>query len=165
MTKFAQQCKAESCALLENDAANVVGTALRELLASQVRSSALATIFKISALPAFSPDVLRLREIPARYSLPSAIFAQASGPLYFALEPTTMDDEMVAMLTHISSEVVSNAAAHHGQACIVFCPPELKRATNVWGPAAAPDAAMMRRVKSAFDPQNIFAPGRFVSGI
>lgn len=165
LTKFAQQCKAESYALLENDAARVRGTALREWLASQVRASAAATIFKISTLPSFPADVLRLSEIAARYSMPSSIFAQASGPLYFALEPPAMNDETVAMLTHISSEVFSYAAAHHGHACIPFCPPELKRATNVWGSAAAADADMMRRVKTAFDPQNIFAPGRFVSGI
>jgi FAD/FMN-containing dehydrogenase len=35
---------------------------------------------------------------------------------------------------------------------------------NVWGPARN-DAALMRLVKNAFDPENVFAPGRFVAGI
>jgi FAD/FMN-containing dehydrogenase len=35
---------------------------------------------------------------------------------------------------------------------------------NIWGPIKN-DAAFMRRVKNAFDPENIFAPGRFVAGI
>ena len=35
---------------------------------------------------------------------------------------------------------------------------------NVWGPNRA-YLGMMQRVKHSFDPQNIFAPGRFVGGI
>ena len=56
------------------------------------------------------------------------------------------------------------AASHDGQASILFCPAEVKRIVNVWG-SARKDAELMRRVKTAFDPQNIFAPGRFVAGI
>ena len=164
LTKYAQQCKAESYFLLENDAAKILSTALRELLATVVRSSRYATIFKITTLPTFSADIVRLRELAAQFSIPCSLVGQASGPLYFALEPPTMDKEIIATLTQISSEVFDYTAAHRGQASILFCPLELKRVANVWG-LAAPDAGMMGRVKNAFDPQNIFAPGRFVSGI
>jgi FAD/FMN-containing dehydrogenase len=164
LSNFAQRCKAENYLLLEDDAARALSTSLRELLATVARSSAFATIFSISTLPAVPADILHLRELAARFSIPSSLFAQASGPLYFALEPATLDDETIAALTRISCEVFGYASAHHGHASILFCPVELKRTTNVWGPAA-PDAALMRRVKNAFDPQNIFAPGRFVSEI
>jgi glycolate oxidase FAD binding subunit len=164
LAQYAQQCKAEEYFLLEDHAAKTLSTALRELLATAVRSSVLATIFKISALPAFPVDILRLRDLAAQFAIACSLFAQASGPIYFALEPPTVNDETIATLARISSEVFEYAVAHQGQACLLFCPVELKRAVNVWGPAAA-DAAMMRRVKNAFDPQNVFAPGRFVSGI
>jgi FAD/FMN-containing dehydrogenase len=75
-----------------------------------------------------------------------------------------MNEEIIATLTQISSEVFEYAAAHHGQACILFCPVELKRMANVWS-SVTPDAGLMRRVKNAFDPQNVFAPGRFAAGI
>ena len=164
LTKYAQQCRAERYFLLEADAAKTLSAALRELLTTVVRSSEHATVFKITTLPAFSVDILRLRELAAQYSMPSSIFASAAGPLYFALEPPPLKDETIATLAQISSEVLEYAARHQGQACILFCPPELKRLANVWG-SATPDAGIMRRVKNAFDPQNIFAPGRFVSGI
>ena len=163
LTKHAQQCKAKSYFLLEEAAPKTSGAALRELLANHARSSTLATIFRISTLPVFPADVLRLGELATQFSVPCSVFAQASGPLYFALEPAAMNDETIAALTQIFSQVCEYAAAHRGQACILFCPLELKWAVNVWGPA--PNAGMMRRIKSAFDPQNIFAPGRFVSGI
>ncbi len=164
LTKFAQECKAESYFLREDDAARALGASLRELLANLARSSAIATIFRISALPAFTADVFRLRELAARFSIPSSLFVQASGPLYFALEPSNSDEETVTALTHISSKVFNYAASRNGHACILFCPVELKHTASVWGPAA-PDAGLLRRVKDAFDPQNIFAPGRFVSGV
>lgn len=164
LTQYARQCRAESHFLLEGDASKTLSAALRELLATTVRSFEHATIFRITTLPAFSADILRIRELAAKSSMPSSIFAHASGPLYFALEPPTLNDETIAALTQISAKVFDYAAAQHGQASILFCPLELKRAVNVWGPAAL-DTAMMRRIKNAFDPQNIFAPGRFVSGI
>ncbi|HZC66537.1 MAG TPA: FAD-linked oxidase C-terminal domain-containing protein, partial [Candidatus Dormibacteraeota bacterium] len=44
---------------------------------------------------------------------------------------------------------------------ILFAPTQLKRELNVLGPARA-DHTAMRKLKSAFDPQNIFAPGRLL---
>jgi FAD/FMN-containing dehydrogenase len=40
----------------------------------------------------------------------------------------------------------------------------LKQGINAWGAKRA-DFPLMQRVKQAFDPHNIFAPGRFVGGI
>jgi glycolate oxidase FAD binding subunit len=46
-----------------------------------------------------------------------------------------------------------------------WCPAELKRmGVDPWGPGRD-DLALMRRVKNAFDPQNVLAPGRFAGGI
>jgi FAD/FMN-containing dehydrogenase len=47
---------------------------------------------------------------------------------------------------------------------MLHAPLWLKGLINVWG-AKRPDFQLMQRVKQAFDPQNIFAPGRFVGGI
>jgi glycolate oxidase FAD binding subunit len=164
LTRCAQECSAAGFNVLENDAARTLSGALRELLATVVRSNRHATIFEITNLPTFSADVVHLRERAARFSIPASVFGQAPGPLYFALEPSNSDEETVAALAQISSAVFEYAAAHRGQARILFCPIELKRAVNVWGPAPG-DAGLMRRIKNAFDAQNIFAPGRYVAGI
>jgi glycolate dehydrogenase FAD-binding subunit len=42
--------------------------------------------------------------------------------------------------------------------------PEVKAVVDVWG-AAASGGPLMRRIKAAFDPAGVFAPGRFVGGI
>jgi glycolate dehydrogenase FAD-binding subunit len=55
-------------------------------------------------------------------------------------------------------------AACGGSLVLSKAPPELKRATDAWGPAG--DALeLMRRVKERFDPDRRLSPGRFVGGI
>ncbi|MDP9339274.1 MAG: FAD-binding oxidoreductase [Acidobacteriota bacterium] len=164
LTMHAQRCPTAGHSLLEDDEARKLSARLREQVANVMQSTPFATIFKISTLPTFSADIVRLRELAERHSITSVVFANSSGPLYFVLEPSTLNDETVAALVEISSGVFGYAATHQGQASIMFCPAELKRLVNVWGLSRG-DASMMWRVKNAFDPQNIFAPGRFVSGI
>jgi glycolate oxidase FAD binding subunit len=164
LIRYAEQSGAASHYLLEKSAAELLGSGLRELPKLLSRRSPAATIFKIDILPAFSADTLRLRELANRLTTPCAFFATLPGPLYFALEPKALDDGTIAALAQIASGVFEYAASHNGQASILFCPPELKRVVNVWS-VARKDAELMRRVKTAFDPQNVFAPGRFVSGI
>jgi hypothetical protein len=67
-------------------------------------------------------------------------------------------------MANIASGVFEYAAANNGSASILFCPTPLKRVVDIWGPTRN-DAALMRRVKNAFDAEDIFAPGRFVAGI
>jgi glycolate oxidase FAD binding subunit len=164
LVQYAEQSGAASCHLLDKSTSESLGSALRELPSVLSRSSPAATIFKIDMLPAFPADIQRLREPANRLAIPCAIFANLPGPLYLALEPKTLDDGSIAALAHIAAGVFEYAASHDGQASILFCPPQLKRAVNVWGPARK-DAELMRGVKTAFDPQNIFAPGRFVASI
>lgn len=57
--------------------------------------------------------------------------------------------------------VAANSGAH---ASIPWCPLELKRQLSVWGPPRE-DFILQQRLKRAFDPHNIFAPGRFVGGL
>jgi FAD/FMN-containing dehydrogenase len=78
--------------------------------------------------------------------------------------PNDLDDKTIGSLAHIASDVFQYAAAHNGVASILFCPTLLKRVVNIWGPTRN-DAVLMRRVKKAFDPQNILAPGRFVTDV
>jgi glycolate oxidase FAD binding subunit len=164
LVRCAKQSGAAGCHLLEKSAGESLGGGLRELLSLVSRSGPAATIFRIDLLPAFPADILRLRELADRLAIPCAIFANLPGPLYFALEPKALDHGSIATLAQIASGVFEYAASHNGQVSIVFCPAELKRLVNVWGPVRK-DAELMRRVKTAFDPQNIFAPGRFVAGI
>ena len=164
LVQYAQQCGASNYHLLEKSDDKSLGGALRELHNLLARSGPAATIFRINILPTFPPDVTNLRTLAQRFSLPCCVFANSSGPLYFALQPNDLDAKTIAALAQIASSVFEYAASKDGQASILFCPRELKEQVNVWGDPRS-DAHLMRRVKNAFDPQNIFAPGRFVTAI
>jgi glycolate oxidase FAD binding subunit len=164
LVQYAEQAGSAGYRLLDKSTSELLGSALRELPGLLRRKSPAATIFKIDMLPAFPADNQQLRELAVRRAIPCAIFANLPGPLYFTLEPNVLDDGSIAALAQIAAGVFEYAAAHNGQASILSCPLQLKRVRNVWCPATK-DAELMRRVKTAFDPQNIFAPGRFVSGI
>jgi len=164
LAQHAQQCGASSYYLLEESDDKRLGGALRELLNLLCWSGPAATMFRINVLPTVPPDIINLRTLAQRFSLPCCIFANSSGPLYFALTPNDNDDKTIAALAQIASGVFEYAASKNGQASILFCPRELKAQVNVWGHPRS-DTHLMRRVKNAFDPQNIFAPGRFVTAI
>jgi glycolate oxidase FAD binding subunit len=164
LVQYAQKCAASSYYLLGESDQKSLRVGLRELVKLLSRSAPTATIFNINAFPGFTPDVINLHALAQRFSISCCIFASSSGPLYFALQPDNLKDETIGALAHISSGVFEYAAEHHGSASILFCPVALKRVVNIWGPARN-DSALMRRVKNAFDPENVFAPGRFVAGI
>jgi len=46
----------------------------------------------------------------------------------------------------------------------LHAPLGLKQKVSVWG-AAPGDFSIMKKVKQAFDPDAIFAPGRYVGGL
>jgi glycolate oxidase FAD binding subunit len=164
LVQYTQQCGASNYHLVEKFEEKSLRLGPRELVKLLSGSGGAATIFKINILPTFGPDVSNLSALAARFSIPCCIFARSSGPLYFALQPDDLGDKTIGSLEHIASGVFEYAAAHNGSAAILFCPTALKRNVNVWGPTRN-DAVLMRRVKNAFDPENIFAPGRFVAGI
>lgn len=164
MTNYAEQSGASKYVLVDETSAKFLRAGLREMVRVFRESTPAATIFRISTLPVLPADILRLRAIAESRSIPCTFAANAAGPLYFVLQPATANEDTLPALTGIAGEVCQFAAAHGGQSCILFCPTELKRQLNVWG-SAAKDAPLMRRVKTAFDPHNIFAPGRFVANI
>jgi glycolate oxidase FAD binding subunit len=149
-----------------------------------LEASPLAAIFRISLLPGrLAPLLGGLRILGEQASLPHAFFARACGVLYFALLPAADDAATRYRLAEAASAVFSKCAEENASASLPWCPTQCKKEVNVWGldsamsasnrnqagrrfPPLAPasaraDLALMRRLKSAFDPQNLFAPGRF----
>ena len=150
-------------------------------------ASPFATIFKITQLPQKLPDLFAtLRAIADQAHIPHALFARAVGVTYFALLPAdpsihlaqaqlqaALDPRDVAQmlqaehqqifntLRDLSAKIFRVCAEKTARAQIVFAPSQVKRELRILGPDR-PDAPSMRRLKSAFDPQNIFAPGRLL---
>ena len=80
--------------------------------------------------------------------------------------PPALDDSTLAQLAQTATELIhaSSSSDIGGRPMIEWCPMELKRQVNVWGPVRD-DLVLMQRVKKAFDPQGTLAPGRFMGGI
>ncbi|HKW65266.1 MAG TPA: FAD-binding oxidoreductase [Candidatus Acidoferrum sp.] len=128
-----------------------------------LEASPSVAIFKISTLPTRLPPILQqLSALADESSLEHAFLARACGVLYFALLPNPGDPASLQRLTVSASRVFSFCASENASASLPWCPIALKRSVIVGG-LPQPDFALMRRIKSAFDPQNIFSPGRFVS--
>jgi FAD/FMN-containing dehydrogenase len=127
-----------------------------------------AAIFRIGVLPTAMPSLLKdLGEVARHYGAGLATLTRAAGIVYAAFfaaagneAPSAVNGSAIKEVFHICA-LPENGA----QAMLEWCPSEMKRrGVDLWGPWRN-DFVLMRRVKNAFDPQNVLAPGRFAGGI
>ena len=99
-------------------------------------------------------------------SLPQrpAFALRACNVAYLLLHGDADDAQSNIVLERCASDVCSLVEAKGGSATLLHAPAWLNGRAKVWGSKRA-DFSLMQRVKQAFDPHNIFAPGRFVGGI
>jgi FAD/FMN-containing dehydrogenase len=172
LTLLAERFRATSTTILDDTTRPAVWGRLRESLSMLLEASPATVILKIAALPSQHPALLAsLCQIADHAAVPYALVARAGGTLYFALLPALANDETTTVLAHCAGQIfhsVSTAAgqilANRGHATILFAPLTLKQRISVWG-VPRRDLPEMRRLKAAFDPQNILAPGRFAGEI
>lgn len=165
LTLLAEKYRAHSTSILDDTTRPAVWGRLRETLAMLLEASPTATIFKLNILPSQHSTLFsKLREIAEGSSLPHAFVARAGGITCFALLPASAKKDTAARLMQSISQIFELISASGGRVSLLFAPSEIKRTISVWGPPS-PDFPLMRRLKTAFDPQNIFAPGRFAGGI
>jgi glycolate oxidase FAD binding subunit len=182
LTLLAERSRATSTAILGDTTRPAVWGRLRESLSMLLEVSPTTVIFKISVPPSHHVALFtNLQHIAERATLPPALVARAGGTLYFALLPASVNEDTTARLSQSIAQIFDFVFASGGHASLLFAPRALKERTNhscrqVVAPVSSqlpansraelvPGAAQMRRLKSAFDPQNIFAPGRFPGGI
>jgi len=164
LQKLAHETAAESSEILNDSADAHLGGILREAYDWLRWTSPSVALFRI-VLPQCKPGGLAgLLCAAQESSLRSALLVRAAAIIYFVLLAETEDEPALRALENAATRVFSLAGASQGHATLLHAPGKLKSRVNVWGPQRA-DLAMMQRVKRSFDPQNIFAPGRFVGGI
>jgi glycolate oxidase FAD binding subunit len=156
LTRFAAEAHATSTTFLDDTTRPAVWGRLRESLSMLLDSSPAATIFKLNVLPSnYAALFANLQDIATRASLPHALVERAGGTIYFALLPASANEESIARLGQATTQVFKSVSAAGGDATLLFAPPALKHLLGSTGDFAS------SRLKSAFDPQDIFAPGRF----
>lgn len=162
---FAERAQSAGFVALTDDEKSSLLGRIREFARHARDASPAATIVRFSVLPAQMPALLsRVRQIAEANQLPLAALVRASGFIFAALLPPAKDADTLRHLAATAQEVLRVAEDSAARAMIEFCPSELKRELSVWGPPRA-DLALMRNLKSEFDPRGILSPGRFYGGI
>jgi glycolate oxidase FAD binding subunit len=127
-----------------------------------------AAIFRIGALPTAMPSLLKdLSEVAKHCGTGFASLTRASGIVYAAFFAQAGHEASSAITANAVKEVFHICALpeNGAQAMLEWCPSEMKRMdADPWGPWRD-EFVLMQRVKNAFDPQKVLAPGRFAGGI
>jgi len=127
-------------------------------------ASSSEALFRI-VLPEFTArNIAEILRPAGEHPLRAVFVLRACNVAYLALLAETGDVSPIQSLGRVASEVFSAVAAAEGTAALLHAPRALKQNINVWGAKRA-DFPLMQLVKQAFDPHNIFAPGRFVGGL
>lgn len=141
-----------------------VGGFLRESYGCLVWASPSVVLMRI-VLPHFAArDAMGFLR-PAQGALVRRAFAlRACSVAHLALLADAEDQATLDGLSRAATDVFSSVAGKGGCATLLHAPLAVKQRTGVWG-IKPPEFSLMQRAKAAFDPQNIFAPGRFVGGL
>jgi FAD/FMN-containing dehydrogenase len=127
-----------------------------------------AAIFRIGVLPTAMPSLLEdLSAAAKHYQVGFAALTRASGIVYAAFFAEEGSETSSAATAGAAKEAfhICTLPENSAQAMLEWCPTEMKRmGTDLWGPSRD-DFALMQRVKTVFDPQNVLSAGRFASGI
>lgn len=164
LTRVAEQCRATTIAILDDTTRPSIWGRLRESLPLFREASPHAAIFRLSILPAHHVQVITILEsVASAANLPLALVARASGNLYVALLPKDVTESPIEALTLLALEILSLGRSLDGRASLLFAPSKIKPTLeSVLNARPHSDLALMRRVRSAFDPKNIFAPNRLL---
>jgi glycolate oxidase FAD binding subunit len=158
------QKQAASCETLDAQGSQQLSDALGEAfdwLRSAGPNVALARI--VLPQPALG-DLGVLAKMSQQSALRLAFVVRACNVAYFALLARSEDAQTKATMERSVSELFFRVEAKKGSATLLHAPLWLKDRINVWG-TKRPDLSLLQCVKQAFDPQNIFSPGRFVGDI
>jgi glycolate oxidase FAD binding subunit len=160
LTRFAEIAHATSTAVLDDATRPSVWGRLRETLAMLRDTSPATAIFKVTLLPLqHAKAFVELQEIADRAAVTPAFVARANGTIYFALVPGEPKAALLEKFYLAMHETFSLAQRFNGGATLLFAPIALKKHAGIWS-AKPPGFALLKRVKCAFDPHNIFGPGR-----
>ncbi|HEV2289800.1 MAG TPA: FAD-binding oxidoreductase [Candidatus Acidoferrales bacterium] len=136
----------------------------REFVAIVSALSPGAIVMKLSVRASQLQEAhAKARSIVGAAPVDHVTLTNGAGVIYFAMLPRRTGDATQAC-RQATGQIMKAITALGGYATIIRCPLELKREINVWG-APREDFPLMQRVKRAFDPHDIFAPGRFVGGL
>jgi len=164
LERYASENGARACALLPKAADESMGGMLREAY-EWLRWASPATLLHRIAMPRIAPTILEeLQRFAETEHLRSCLLLRSSGVLYFALFADSDNEQGWNALAGASVKVRKFATANRGHSVILHAPLAVKNRIAA-SRVALFDEPLQLRLKHAFDPANLFAPGRIVGGI
>ena len=150
--------------ILESSEDEALGGMLRESF-EWLRWASPANVVCRLALPVVRADVVaQLLQLAESVRLRAALLVRAASIVYFAVFAESEDQAALAPLAKIVAGIMPLALAEKGLSTLLHAPPEIKeKAAGVRTDGT--DLALQQRVKQAFDPSGVFAPGRVAGGI
>jgi glycolate oxidase FAD binding subunit len=153
-----------SVELLSGDVNSEVHVLFREAF-TLLRSFSPDTIVLRIVHPRLSLEILReMSEIAAKESLMAHILVRPAGVSYLALVTSSGEADANERLARATNAAISRLTESGATYSVLHACPALKASIPAWGPQGR-DFALMQRLKRAFDPTNIFAPGRLAEGL
>ncbi|MGH9863375.1 MAG: FAD-binding oxidoreductase, partial [Candidatus Acidiferrales bacterium] len=162
---LARAAKTVSFAVARGESETALWKALQTLLPRMREANPAATVVK-AALPlsGVGPFLAKALPIAERYELLAAATAHAgTGIAFVYLLPTAMPDA-AARCAQAATEMIHAGNNLGGRVSLPWCPTEVKRDVNPWGPLRD-DFSLMKKLKAQFDPDGVLNPGRYVGGI
>jgi len=163
LQKLARDAGAPGNRVLEKTEDESIGGMLRECF-EWLRWASAATVICRLALPVLKVETLAaVSQLSESARLRWALLVRAAGVVYFAVFAESEGGWELEPLKHIVIGVRSIAQAEQGCCTLLHAPAEIKSKATVSNLPG--DALLHQRVKRAFDPSGLFAPGRIVGGI
>jgi len=164
LQRSANENGARACSMLPKSTDEPIGGMLREAY-EWLRWASPATVLHRIALPQLTAAVLEeLLRITDTLRLRSCLLIRAAGVVYFSVFADSDNELSWNALADAAGPVREFAAANRGHSTILHAPLAVKKRVAS-SRMALPDEALQQRLKQAFDPANLFAPGRIVGGI
>lgn len=164
LEKTAREAGALRGKILEPAEDESLGGMLREAF-EWLRWGSPASVICRLALPEVTPSLLaELSQLAESVSLRVGLLVRATGVVYFVAFAESEDEESLARLAKIVAGVSAAARIHRDCATLLHAPLAIRQ--DLAG--VKPDTAgvdLQQRVKHAFDPTGVFAPGRVVGGV
>ena len=165
LARMARGAAAQNAVAIHDEPFAALVEILREAPVTMRDVAADAVVLRFAALQSQLADLLRaVRSFAGSSWMRAPVLVRSGSVVYMALLPRAGDETVLKQMEYFWKSVGSLRAKLEFRGSLVFCPAKWKATLNVWAHVDF-DVEMERRVKKAFDPNGVFARGRFVGGM